>query len=56
MAILVSSIEVMYTFTVYSELKNEENSRTCAKSDQDAIKDVKLIVGRFHNNKGFTKL
>jgi hypothetical protein len=44
MAILVSPIEVICTFAEYPELKNEEDLRNCAKSDQDAVKDVKLIV------------
>lgn len=44
MAILVSPIEVICTFAEYPELKNEKDLRNCAKSDQDAVKDVKLIV------------
>lgn len=44
MAILVSPIEVICTFAEYPELKTEEDLRNCAKSDQDAVKDVKLIV------------
>jgi hypothetical protein len=44
MAILVSPIEVVCTFAEYPELKNEEDLRNCAKADQDAVKDVKLIV------------
>jgi hypothetical protein len=44
MAILVSPIEVICTFAEFPELKTEENLRQCAKSDQDAVKDVKLIV------------
>jgi hypothetical protein len=44
MAILVSPIEVICSFAEYPELKTEEDLRNCAKSDQDAVKDVKLIV------------
>lgn len=44
MAILVSPIEVICTFAEYPELKHEKDLRNCAKSDQDAVKDVKLIV------------
>lgn len=44
MAILVSPIEVICTFAEYPELKTEEELRNCAKSDQDAVKDVKIIV------------
>jgi hypothetical protein len=43
-AILVSPIEVICTFADYPELKTEDDLRNCAKSDQDAVKDVKLIV------------
>ena len=42
-AILVSPIEVICTFAE-SELKTEDDLRNCAKSDQDAVKDVKLII------------
>ena len=44
MAILISPIEVICTFAQYPELKTEEDLRNCAKSDQDAVKDVKLTV------------
>jgi hypothetical protein len=44
MAILVSPIEVICTFAEYPELKTEYDLRNCAKSDQDAVKDVKLTV------------
>jgi hypothetical protein len=44
MAILVSPIEVICSFAEYPELKTEEDLRNCAKADQDAVKDVKLIV------------
>ena len=44
MAILVSPIEVICTFAEYPELKTEDDLRNCAKSDQDAVKDVKLTV------------
>jgi hypothetical protein len=44
MAILVSPIEVICSFSEYPELKTEEDLRNCAKGDQDAVKDVKLIV------------
>jgi hypothetical protein len=44
MAILISPIEVICTFAEYPELKTEEDLRNCAKSDQDAVKDVKLTV------------
>ena len=44
MAILVSPIEVICSFAEYPELKTEEDLRNCAKSDQDAVKDVKLTV------------
>jgi hypothetical protein len=44
MATLVSPIEVICTFAEYPELKTEEDLRNCAKSDQDAVKDVKLTV------------
>ena len=44
MAILVSPIEVICTFAEYPELKIEDDLRNCAKSDQDAVKDVKLTV------------
>ena len=43
-AILVSPIEVICSFAEYPELKTEEDLHNCAKSDQDAVKDVKLIV------------
>ena len=43
-AILVSPIEVICTFADYPELKTEDDLRNCAKSDQDAVKDVKLTV------------
>jgi hypothetical protein len=43
-AILVSPIEVICTFAEYPELKIEDDLRNCAKSDQDAVKDVKLTV------------
>jgi hypothetical protein len=42
--ILVSPIEVICSFAEYPELKTEEDLHNCAKSDQDAVKDVKLIV------------
>jgi hypothetical protein len=44
MAILVSPIEVICTFSEYPKLKTEDDLRNCAKSDQDAVKDVKLII------------
>ena len=44
MAILTSPIEVICTFADYSELKTGDDLRNCAKSDQDAVKDVKLII------------
>ena len=44
MAILISPIEVICTFAEYPELKTEDDLRNCAKSDQDAVKDVKLII------------
>jgi hypothetical protein len=44
MAILVSSINVICSFAEDPELKTEEDLHNCAKSDQDAVKDVKLIV------------
>lgn len=44
MAILVSPIEVICTFAEYPELKTQEDLRECAKSDQDAVKDVKLTI------------
>ena len=44
MAILVSPIEVICSFAEYPELKTEQDLRNCAKADQDAVKDVKLIV------------
>jgi hypothetical protein len=44
MAILVSPIEVICSFAEYPELKTEEDLHNCAKSGQDAVKDVKLIV------------
>ena len=31
-------------FAEYPELKTEDALRNCAKSDQDAVKDVKLII------------
>ena len=43
-AILISPIEVICTFAEFPELKTEEDLRNCAKSDQDAVKDVKLTV------------
>lgn len=43
-AILVSPIEVICTFAEYPELKTQEDLRNCAKSDQDAVKDVKLTI------------
>ena len=43
-AILVSPIEVICSFAEYPELNTKEDLRNCAKSDQDAVKDVKLIV------------
>ena len=39
-AILISPIEVICTFAEYPELKTEDDLRNCAKSDQDAVKDV----------------
>ena len=44
MAILASPIEVICTFADYPELKTEDDLRNCAKSDQDAVKDVNLII------------
>ncbi|HJT85750.1 MAG TPA: hypothetical protein VJ697_14805 [Nitrososphaeraceae archaeon] len=44
MAILASPIEVICTFAEYPELKTHEDLRNCAKSDQDAVKDVKLTI------------